>query len=71
MTTESVKHLMMPELDAGLDGIRQSPNDAGRLDAIVIRPTASEREILQQVEISPEVGVHGDRWRNMSKNADV
>jgi len=71
MTTETVRHLTLQELEAGLNGIRQSPGDAGRLDAIVIRPTAGEREILQQVEISPEGGVHGDRWRNVSKNADI
>lgn len=71
MTTETVRHLTMQELEAGLPVIRQSPQDAGRLDAIVIRPAAGEREILQRVEISPERGVHGDRWPLVSKNADV
>lgn len=71
MTTESVRHLTMQELEAGLPAIRQSPKDAGRLDAIVIRPSSGEREILQRVEISPEAGVQGDRWAKMSKNADI
>lgn len=71
MTTESVRHLSMQELEAGLDVIRKSPSDAGRLDAIVIRPASDKREILQRAEISPEGGVQGDRWRNVSKNADV
>lgn len=71
MTTESVRHLNMQELEAGLDTIRQSPKDVGRLDAIVIRPAVGERAILQQVEISPQGGVHGDRWQHVSKNADV
>lgn len=71
MTTESARHLTMQELEAGLDHIRQSPPDAGRLDVIVIRPAPSQRVILQSVEISPEGGVHGDRWAQMSKNADI
>ncbi len=71
MTTESVRHLTMQELEAGLEGIRQSPHDAGRLDAIVIRPASGEREILARSEISSEGGVHGDRWQHVSKNADV
>lgn len=62
MTTEATRHLTFKELEAGLDIVRQSPRDAGRLDAIVIRPTQGQREIMQHVEISPEHGVHGDRW---------
>jgi MOSC domain-containing protein YiiM len=71
MTTEAVRHLTMQELEAGLADIRQSPTDAGRLEAIVIRPASGEREILTRVEISPQGGVHGDRWQHVSKNADV
>ncbi len=64
MTTDAVHHLSLQELQAGLAPVRQSPKDAGRLDAIVIRPAQGQREIVQRVEISPEHGVHGDRWEH-------
>ena len=71
MTTESVRHLTTQELEAGLDHIRQSPQDAGRLDVIAVRPVLGERAILQSVEMSPEGGVHGDCWSTYSKNAEI
>jgi hypothetical protein len=54
----------MHELEAGLPVIQQSPKDSGRLNAIVIRPTQGQREIVQRVEISQAHGVHGDRWEH-------
>jgi MOSC domain-containing protein YiiM len=64
MTAEIVRHLTLQELQAGLHPIRQSPQDAGRLDAIVIRPAQGQRDIVQRAEISLEHGVHGDRWEH-------
>ena len=56
------KHLTMGELNVGLSDIRQSPKDIGILKAIVIRPRTDERVTLNECEISPELGVHGDNW---------
>jgi MOSC domain-containing protein YiiM len=55
-------HLSRIELEAGLPHIKQSPQDHGRLEAIAIRPQKNERVTLQQGELSPRLGVHGDNW---------
>jgi hypothetical protein len=56
------RHLSLEELQDGLSEIRQSPKDRGILKAIVIRPETDARVSLQQCEISPDGGVHGDNW---------
>ena len=55
-------HLSLEELREGLSGIMQSPQDRGLLRAIVIRPETDARVSLQQCQLSPEGGVHGDNW---------
>ena len=57
-----VKHLTLDELNYGLSEILQSPKDVGFLRAIVVRPETDERVSLDECEISPELGVHGDNW---------
>ena len=52
----------MPELEAGLDEIRQSPRDAGVLELIVRRPRIEEREVLEEAELTLEEGLVGDCW---------
>ena len=56
------RHLSLAELQEGLGEILRSPRDRGALRAIVIRPEADARVLLQQCELSPEGGVHGDNW---------
>ena len=56
------RHLTLSELENGLDDILQSPKDNGVLKAIVIRPGTDERVSLDESDISPELGVHGDNW---------
>lgn len=60
----TLQHLTTDPLNDGLPYIRQSPTDHGVLKAIVIRPRENERLSLQHVELSPEGGVHGDKWAN-------
>ncbi len=54
--------LTAPQLEAGLDHIRQSPRDAGVVEQIVRRPQSGEREVLDQAELSTTDGLVGDRW---------
>jgi len=56
------RHLSLAELNEGLPGILDSPKDRGVLRAIVIRPETDARLALQQCELRPEGGVHGDHW---------
>ena len=57
-----MKHLSMEELEAGLENIRQAPQDDGEIRGIVIRPSVDEREDLDECKLSPDGGAHGDRW---------
>ena len=55
-------HRTREELERGLRKVLQSPKDGGRLEAIVVRPGAKQRRSLGECELSPEGGLHGDRW---------
>ena len=48
--------------ELGIDRVRSSPTDAGRLDLIVRRPSVDAREVLEVAELDPDVGVVGDTW---------
>jgi MOSC domain-containing protein YiiM len=50
------------ELQAHLGEIRNSPQDHGRLEMIVIRPVENERMVLHECPLSAKLGVHGDFW---------
>jgi len=72
MTTQTqARHLSRPELEAGLDHIRQSPRDSGRLHMIVVRPKSNERVVLTECDASSDGAIHGDRWAGTSKAPEV
>jgi len=56
------RYLTTAELEAGLDEVRQSPADNGVLEMIVRRPAIGARELLQDGELDPVVGLVGDTW---------
>lgn len=58
------RQMTWEELLEGLDQIRRSPSERGLLKAIVVRPASGARRSLQQGELSPAGGVHGDSWAN-------
>src|SRR5688500_16235371 len=66
------KHLTMEELEAGLAALSLSPSESGRLELIVSRPAAGEREVLDEGDLDPAVGLVGDSWsrRASSRTAD-
>ncbi len=51
------------ELDAALDDFRAAPPDDGRLDLVLRRPAAGEREVLDEARLTFEDGVEGDSWK--------
>jgi hypothetical protein len=57
-----MKYLTMAELEAGLDEIRQSPQEEGVLAMIVRRPRTGEREVLTDGELTLKEGLKGDNW---------
>src|SRR5258705_5823027 len=47
----SMNHLVMADLQAGLEKIRQSPKDEGVQELHVRRPKVGSRELLQQARL--------------------
>jgi hypothetical protein len=57
-----MEHLGTEALDAGLDEIRRSPADDGRVELIVGRPAVDERRELTEAELDTTMGLVGDTW---------
>lgn len=58
----TVHHVSTSELDDGIEHIRRSPSDNGRVDLIVRRPADGEREVLDEAELTLAAGLAGDTW---------
>jgi MOSC domain-containing protein YiiM len=57
-----MEHPSAATLEAGLDDIRRSPDDGGRVELIVRRPALGEREVLEEAELDCDRGLVGDTW---------
>jgi len=57
-----MRHLTTDELTAGLDEVRRSPSDCGRVELIVSRPTPGARALLDEARLDLTVGLVGDTW---------
>ena len=55
-------HLTSKQIQAGMQGVLQSPKDKGTVEMLVIRTEREKRSVPNQMILSPEDGVHGDRW---------
>ncbi len=55
-------HLDLATLEAGLDDIRRSPSDDGKVELIVRRPAENEREAVAEARLDTAVGLVGDVW---------
>jgi hypothetical protein len=49
-------------LEGGLDEIRRSPRDEGRVELIVRRPAENEREVVPEATLDCAEGLVGDTW---------
>ena len=56
-------NLMTDALEAGLDEVRGSPQDDGRLDLIVGRPAENHRVLYSAATLDLVEGMLGDTWR--------
>ena len=59
-----IKHLSLAELEAGLDDIRNSPQEQSVLDLIVSRPEEDAREVMELADLNVTVGLVGDTWQD-------
>ena len=57
-----MRHVPRECLEAGLDQIRASPRDAGRVFLVVRRPAAGVREVAAEAVLSQAAGLAGDNW---------
>lgn len=53
----------LAELRSHLDHIRAAPSEQGTIELIVRRPEVEAREVLEQGELDPVVGLVGDCWQ--------
>ena len=58
-------------LNAGLPEIRQSPDDNGTLELIVVRPAAGERTVIGEGRLTLRDGLEGDNWRQRMAGRDA
>jgi MOSC domain-containing protein YiiM len=61
-TVPEMAQAIPEQLQAGLGEIRRSPADAGTVELIVRRPKVEEREVVDEAELSVELGLVGDNW---------
>ena len=57
-----MKQLDVDELEAGLEGILESPKNAGAVKMIVRRPDVEQREVIEEGELDIGQGLVGDNW---------
>lgn len=55
-------HRTLDELKAGLPHILRSPKDDGALRLIVRRPSVGGREVVEEAQLDPAIGLVGDSW---------
>ncbi len=67
-----MEHLSRERLAAGLDHIRDSPRDCGRLLLVVRRPATGERVLPSEAMLDQVAGLVGDNWltRGSSRTPD-
>jgi hypothetical protein len=66
-----VQHLDLAALEAGLDKIREAPQDNGRVELICRRPDVEQRELLAEAVLDLEQGLVGDNWRIRGSSSTV
>lgn len=59
-------HRTAADLTAGLDDLRRSPREVGRLELIVRRPAVDERDVLDAAKLDLHEGLVGDTWSTRS-----
>jgi MOSC domain-containing protein YiiM len=57
-----VQHFDLATLEAGLDEIRSSPKDSGRIELICRRPETEQREVVDEATLDERSGLVGDNW---------
>ena len=67
----SMEYVTAALLESGLDQIRRSPTNDGRIELIVRRPAQDEREVVLEATLDCAKGLIGDNWANGSSHPDT
>ncbi len=59
-------HLSRDGIEAKFNQLAESPKDRGVVECVVIRLPQEQRETPQEAQVSPEGGLHGDRWGSVT-----
>jgi hypothetical protein len=62
-------YVLSAELEAGLDAIRRSPPQSGRVELIVRRPEVEAREVITEAHLDEHEGLIGDCWLERGSTA--
>ena len=54
--------MTLDALEAGLPEICRAPSTGGSIELIVRRPKVSEREVIEEAQLDPVMGLVGDCW---------
>ena len=52
----------LAQIDEALSRLQAPPRDTGTVNGLVLRPTRGTRKVVDQVVLTPEKGIIGDRW---------
>jgi hypothetical protein len=66
-----MEYVLAALLESGLDEIRRSPTDQGKVELIVRRPIENAREMLEEARLDCAEGLVGDMWVSGSANPDA
>jgi hypothetical protein len=64
-----VQQFDLATLEAGLDEIRSSPKDNGRVELICRRTDIEQREVMDEAVLDTTQGLVGDNWRTRGSSS--
>lgn len=67
----TLTYVTSEDIQAQLPEILASPSDNGEIKMLVVRRASNHREIRNEVYLSPEGGMEGDRWAKGTSSADA
>jgi MOSC domain-containing protein YiiM len=69
--TGAVNPQTLARLEDGVDEIRRSPREIGRIELIVRRPAVDQRDVLEEATLDAVVGLVGDTWLDRRSTSSV
>ena len=68
LAIDTTRHLDQVTLAACFADLDAPPRERGRLDRLVVRGEDRSHRVVEAIELSPEGGIHQDRWASGDPN---